>query len=163
MEERRLIEVNDDWDTLSGDPCFVEAYVGIRCWRWNAIDGIVYLQSIARQTDWPELHDYHADCYCTEQCILRFGHVCGIYAWHWRDPMPTKPEPMAGRFVWGEVALWGDVHIHENGIRASRARVTGFFVSPMQHRLTNMRAEMAAAQYHVPPILGGAVTEAAAA
>lgn len=117
----------------------VEAIIGYRAWRLKPDDGTVWLQSIYVDMDWPQLEPLHAECRCGRPEVR---HTCGIYAW----AVPPRGPSYLG-YVTGEVALWGDVHFHAHGYRASSARP----VSISEHAI-GLVPRVAAYQYDLPMV-----------
>jgi hypothetical protein len=95
---------------------------GWRTWRWN---GRVLKGSF--ETEWPTDH-MAADCaVCPDppgwEC------PCGIYAM--KDPR-TLRDTRTSSDILGKVELWGTVVEHEDGYRASHARITELWVDDAQ-------------------------------
>lgn len=91
--------------------------VGWRAWNWDgsALRG-VYAQ-------WPSA-GFEATCtHC--ETVPSWDHVCGVYA-------SKRPEDVyvfyGGSPIVGQIEMWGDVIEHENGYRASHARITALWV-----------------------------------
>lgn len=129
--ERRLVVLPDD--------SVVEAVIGYREWRPRVDRGEVLLHSLSHVANVWDARVHDARCLCA--AYGPSGHTCGIYAW------ATKGQ-LRGRYgaLQGEVALWGDVHIHELGYRAEHAMITCFYRSGSSTFIT----ELAAIQYGVP-------------
>lgn len=94
-----------------------EYVVGWRAWNWDgsALRG-VYAQ-------WPSAR-FEATCsHC--ETVPSWHHVCGVYA-------AKRPEDVyvfyGGSPIVGRIEMWGDVIEHDNGYRASHARITALWV-----------------------------------
>jgi hypothetical protein len=113
--------------------------VGWRAWNWDgsALRG-VYAQ-------WPSTR-FEATCsHC--ETVPSWDHVCGVYA-------AKRPEDVyvfyGGSPIVGQIEMWGDVIEHENGYRASHARITALWVDDLR------RAERIRAAYpEVEVAVGG--------
>lgn len=130
---------------------FVEAIVGYRSWRHEASGGSVSLISYTSRFLWTP-HTNVAVCRC------HHIHGCGLYAW-------TRVQRVGslGDLISGEILMWGDVTVHELGLRATHAKVSALHVYPLPdptvtlpwaqrlrtHRLVT---ELAALQYGVPVV-----------
>ncbi len=141
---RELVVVGDD---------VYDAVVGYRMWQAEAVLGHVRLHSPNRRVfEWRK-GAASAECLC----IRPPTHTCGIYAW--RDPVVpesfryVQSLPGQPRYVFGEVALWGTVHVHELGYRAEFAKPTTFYVTPTMDDLTRQFVGLAAIQWEVPTIV----------
>jgi hypothetical protein len=91
--------------------------VGWRAWNW---DGSALRGVYAR---WPSAR-FEATCsHC--ETVPSWEHVCGVYA-------AKRPEDVyvfyGGSPIVGRIEMWGDVIEHENGYRASHARITALWV-----------------------------------
>lgn len=148
--ERRWILVDDTH--------MEEAFIGFRAWRVEAVRGDVHLTSVVALTN----HIWPKDSPMEATCIDIFGgHTdapaddckCGI--WAHDELRRTRLTFMQRYFVYGEVALWGKVKVHTNGMRASRARPTALFAprtTGPKHEVNAQRmlVELAASQYNIP-------------
>lgn len=109
-------------------PDLIEPIVAFRSWR--VVDE--GLRSVHLPVLWPD-RDMTASCRCSESpdadaprsatpghSAPDRGCTCGIYAYYEPDlNFPTVDY----RGVAGIVTLWGSVEVHEQGMRAERARV----------------------------------------
>jgi hypothetical protein len=91
--------------------------VGWRAWNWDgsALRG-VYAQ-------WPSAR-FEATCSHCEM-VPSWHHVCGVYAAKQREDVYVF---YGGSPIVGRIEMWGDVIEHENGYRASHARITALWV-----------------------------------
>jgi hypothetical protein len=116
-------------------PDLLEPVVGFRKWR---VVG-EHLTSPYIPLRWEE-PVVHARCYPANRSLL-FGEGwldephdaphpacrCGVYAWH---SLPRRgPVPDPGR-VFGIVALWGRIEVHQDGMRAEHAAIRALSFSP---------------------------------
>lgn len=74
---------------------------------------------------------------------------CGIYAFD----NPDHSDMKAGAYIWGEVALWGDVLICESGYRAEFAYPKTIFVRTNGTKTIRWLTDEIEAQYGVPTFL----------
>jgi hypothetical protein len=97
-----------------------------RCWRYGIHTG--HLTSTIRSTVWLPRERLTAKCLCGTAGSMRCRHApdkdcsCGIYAWTAREHLRRLVRIEEGSVpVWGIVSLWGDVIMHEHGVRAQHA------------------------------------------
>jgi hypothetical protein len=122
-------------------PDYIQAVVGWRFWDAVETDGVVSLSSPYFPTVWPAGEPLRAECVTRplrRWILRRFGgepHAaptercsCGIYALAgkaFRDMVWDLGQcPVVGR-----VSLWGEVHEHEHGWRASFAYPERLYVA----------------------------------
>jgi len=122
-------------------PDYVEPTVG---WRvWHAVDDGVStsLLSVVHKTFWPRCAPLEATCRCFRLSVWPFrrtrheapasGCTCGIYAANVETVRLYLPDHFGTTRrvpVIGRVALWGEVHEHEHGWRATYAYPKCLFV-----------------------------------
>jgi len=99
-------------------PDLIRAVIGFRQWRLRGSE----LWSVRARDRWGRgVH--------TAQCRKRRHDgpapandcTCGIYAWY--APPPRGASAMTPDLVAGAVALWGQLELHSNGMRAQHAMV----------------------------------------
>jgi hypothetical protein len=120
---------------MSVAPDLVEPVVGFR--KWRVVGDHLTSPYIPLRWDRAVVK---ARCYPANRSLL-FGqgwldepHAaphpacrCGVYAWH---SLPARgPVPDPGR-VFGVVALWGRIEVHEEGMRAEHAAIRALGFSP---------------------------------
>jgi len=126
---------------MSLAPDYVEAVVGWRMWYAVEEGSAVRLSSVIHRTLWPRAAPLVAACRCLRVPLWPFARPrheapaadcrCGIHAASigmMRTYLPeqlqwTKLVPVVGR-----VSLWGVVHEHERGWRATFAYPESLFV-----------------------------------
>jgi hypothetical protein len=124
------------------DGTVVEAIIGYRSWRLWPDDGTVWLVSAFNDTRWPQLDPLQIRCDCARPERV---HTCGIHAWN----EPPALLSYYGYLTHGEVALWGDVRIHQGGYRADFARPVSLVDTG------SMSLQVAAVQYDIPMVTRG--------
>ncbi len=130
----------------------VDAVVGYRRWRLIAENGRTTLRSLFNDDEWPRGEPLVAECRCS-LVDANALHTCGIYAWaeHWIPTVYPKPCYLFG--TPGEVLLWPEVLVHENGYVAARGQVAALYVSDEMNLWQRTMIEIAALQYGVPVVL----------
>jgi len=116
-------------------PDLVEPVVGFR--KWRLVRDHLTSPYIPLRWDEPVVH---ARCFPANRGLL-FGRGwldepheaphpdcrCGVYAWHClprRSPVPGPDR------VFGVVALWGRIEVHEDGMRAEHAAIRALGYAP---------------------------------
>jgi hypothetical protein len=117
-------------------PTFSECVVAYRIWRLGEHDGLLHPVSVDCRPWQPGVNVAHCDA--GQQWMMALhtrddddkpthsapAHrcTCGFYA----KFAPTEaPVPIEGeRFISGAVAMWGNIEVHYDGIRAQKACVT---------------------------------------
>lgn len=115
-----------------------EYVVGWRSWGWDgsSLRGVY--------SPWPSSEMVATCRHC--DVVPSWDHVCGIYA----VTTPTQTHVFYGRdSVVGIVEMWGDVIQHQNGYRASHARITDLWVNDP------VRAEQIRAAYPTAHVVVG--------
>jgi hypothetical protein len=152
---------------LSASPDYIDPVIGWRSWSSVEIDNETCLSSLYFPTVWPVGRPLTAACLLTRRRTRRLVRLfdprphpapstaceCGIYA--------VKPERFrvnlrgrdegAGLPVFGRVSLWGLVHEHEYGWRASFAYPEQLYVPQLAgHMLDAEGIAERLALYDVP-------------
>jgi hypothetical protein len=129
---------------VSRAPDLVQPVVGFR--KWRIVGDHLSSPYIPLRWDEPVVH---ARCYPANRVLL-FGEGwldephdaphpscrCGVYAWHALPAAGPIPDPDR---VFGVVALWGRLEVHEDGMRAEHAAIRALGLAPdlgEQHRRT---------------------------
>jgi len=142
-----------------GDGTAVDAVVGYRTWVPCPRGGEVRLRSLYVDYYWP-IGTATARCRCKSRRnpILPSDyqtpigtHTCGIYAYDRRGEHELHAHLQ--HQVSGEVALWGDVHIHERGYRGQFARILALHTRSTLSMADSLLTEVAAQTYNVPLVL----------
>ncbi len=110
-------------------PLLAGPLYGLRTWRVVRDDGGERLSAPLRGTPWL-LDDRWVQATCEHgHAAPRAGCVCGIHAWH---PRPASARRVLSyRFeLPGIVEVDGAVEVHEDGLRAERARPYAFVRLP---------------------------------
>jgi hypothetical protein len=156
-------------------PDYAEPIVGWRMWYAVEDGAETSLSSVIHTTLWPRGAPLVAVCRCFRLPVWPFnrgGHEapaancrCGIYA----ATIATMRTYLPEQFAWtdlvpvlGRVSLWGVVHEHERGWRASFAYPKSLFV-PVVELASSRAARMIAdlREYDVPVrAVGGSSAEA---
>jgi len=142
-------------------PDYVEPVVA---WRaWYAVDGglSTSLSSIVHRATWPRGEPLVAKCHRMRNVIWPFsrskheapavGCRCGIYAGRLETLRPYLPDYFVADMavpVIGRVLLWGVIHEHELGWRASHAYPQSLYVPTLSKRSERMIRELRS--YGVP-------------
>ena len=128
-------------------PDLIRAVIGFRQWRLHG----------------EELWSLHADDRWgrglqTARCLGEAAHegpapqngcTCGFYAWY--APSPRTASAATSELVAGAVALWGQVELHANGIRAQHAMIVALAL-PMSWGSKRRRLVAAADALEVPAV-----------
>jgi hypothetical protein len=136
-------------------PDYVEALIGYRHWR--ILDGELCSPFLthhwARGVNTASCHcePHHADPPPGHAC------ACGLHAWY--RPCPRLGYATPG-LVAGAVAMWGDVELHETGLRAQYATVVAL-VQPMSHTVKRRRLMEIADELEVEVVTARRLTAAA--
>ena len=123
------------------DGTLVDALIGWRRWWIFAEDGKMLLTSwtiYSLNYRWPQRQPAQSVCRCGRV------HSCGIYAWNAPHHLGDD-----GQGACGEVALWGDIELHELGYRAQFALPVALYVAGRER---DWRVRLAARQYDVPVV-----------
>jgi hypothetical protein len=121
-------------------PDYIEPVIGYRQWRLH--DGAL----------WSPFVDYRWQRGAnTARCTLGAGHpepapgrtcACGIYAWYRPCPRLGYATP---HLVAGAVALWGDIELHADGLRAEHAAIVALVLPPSRGAKRRSVLDLAAA------------------
>jgi len=128
-------------------PDLIRAVIGFRQWRLHG----------------EELWSLHADDRWgrglqTARCLGEAAHegpapqngcTCGFYAWY--APSPRTASAATSELVAGAVALWGQVELHANGIRAQHAMIVALAL-PMSWGSKRRRLVAAPDALEVPAV-----------
>jgi hypothetical protein len=133
---------------VSDTPLFADALFGLRFWKVVADEGGEALAGPHQQIPWPPGGEW-----LRAQCPR--GHVapapacdCGIHAWHPRRRSVRDVLAHRGR-VPGIVEAQGAIEVHEDGLRAARARPHALILAPGRNAALIRRL---ADRYGVPVI-----------
>ncbi len=114
------------------DDEFVEAVVGVRAWVPVVTSGRTMLRAVTYDQIWDPAAPTVASCWFAEVAgTLASDHDvpgtdrCGLHAY--REFTDLEREQTELLCVFGEVYLWGDVAIHERGLRAKYGRVKSLY------------------------------------
>jgi hypothetical protein len=131
----------------------VDAVLGYRMWRVRGERGRLRLTSVYwlgpdEDEEWAPKIPFRAVCKCPE--YVTDTHTCGVHAW----ASPARPVFTlgGGRIIFGEVALWGEVRVHELGYRADSALPLALYLRPGASDGYNAGVELAALQYDLPVV-----------
>jgi hypothetical protein len=110
-------------------PLFSDPLYGLRFWRVKSDEGGEFLAGPHQRTPWPTGGQWlHAQC-PTGHGAPAPGCDCGAHAWHPRRH--TVRDVLAPRgTVPGIIEAQGAVEVHEDGIRAARARPYALILTP---------------------------------
>jgi hypothetical protein len=130
-------------------PDYVEPVLGWRLWYAVGDGADTQLSSVVHRTLWPRGAPLEASCRrmrlsfwpfsCSRHDAPAEDCTCGIYAASVGALETYLPEVSAWTYlvpVLGRVSLWGVVHQHEHGWRASRAYPESLFVPIAELRLS---------------------------
>ncbi len=114
---------------MSDTPLFADSLFGLRFWKVIPDEGGEALAGPHQRTPWPPGGRWlHAQC--------PKGHVapapgcdCGVHAWHPR-PWSARDVLATRGTVAGIVEAQGAIEVHEEGLRAARARPCALFMTP---------------------------------
>jgi hypothetical protein len=114
---------------VSETPLFADPLFGLRFWRVTSDEGGELLAGPQKNTPWPPGGEWlHAQC-PTGHGAPAPGCDCGAHAWHPRRR--SVRDVLASRgTVAGIVEAQGAVEVHEDGIRAARARPYALLLTP---------------------------------
>lgn len=149
------------------DDEFVEGVVGYRAWfPVDTVNGVM-LRAVTYDQIWDPVAPTVASCWFEDVAkkhgwenphaheVPGHGDRCGLHAYPSVAQLRAdQPELLC---LFGEVALWGNVAIHERGIRAKYGRVTAIhWPKELWATMPNLRmkdlALRAADTYNVPII-----------
>lgn len=149
---------------MSAAPDLIEPLVGWRVWHATEDASGTFLSSVFHRAVWPPGAPLVATCRCMRLRVWPFkravhdapavGCSCGIYAAGVTIVRAYLPDEFAGTGalpVIGEVSLWGSVHEHERGWRATFAYPKSLFVPTAgldSERLTGLLAHLG--RYGIP-------------
>lgn len=154
-------------------PDYAEPIIGWRMWYAIPVGKTTFLESVIHRTKWPRHYPLVASCRCLRVPIWPFnrrerhdapapGCRCGIHA----APLPVVraylPEQLGFTDlvpVVGRVSLWGIVHEHEHGWRASLAYPERLYVPASDlgpARATQVMSGLA--EYGIPVYAVGGLT-----
>jgi hypothetical protein len=105
---------------------------GLRTWRVVTDDGVEHLAAPHRRTPWLAGRGWVQATCAQGHAAPAAGCRCGIHAWHPRRASARRV--LASRFdLPGIVELDGVVEVHEDGLRAERARPYAFVRLPRRN------------------------------
>jgi hypothetical protein len=103
---------------MDAAPDLVTAVIGYRQWRLRGTE----LWSFRATDRWGRgVQTAHCDRCAHEEPAPANGCTCGIYAWY--RPPPRGSSATTADIVAGAVALWGQIELHAQGMRAQYAMV----------------------------------------
>ncbi|MEA2256335.1 MAG: hypothetical protein QOG35_2380 [Solirubrobacteraceae bacterium] len=126
-------------------PDLIRAVIGFRQWR---LRGCSELWSLRTEERW-ERGLLVARCADETHHAPEHACTCGFYAWY--APPPRGASAATADLVAGAVALWGQVELHPQGMRAERAMVVALAL-PMSWGAKRRRILAAAAALEVPAV-----------
>lgn len=125
-------------------PDLVTAVIGFRQWRLRGDE----LWSLRARERWKRgVHTAH--CRTGRHQAPANGCTCGIYAWY--SPPPRGASAATPDLIAGAVALWGQIELHSNGMRAQHAMVVALAL-PFSWGSKRQRILAAAADLEVPAV-----------
>jgi hypothetical protein len=114
---------------VSDTPLFADPLYGLRFWRVTADEGGELLAGPHQGTHWPPGGEWLTAWCPTGHCAPAAGCDCGAHAWHPRSN--TVRDVLGSRgTVPGIVEAQGAIEVHEDGIRAARARPHALILTP---------------------------------
>jgi hypothetical protein len=118
---------------VNDTPLFADPLYGLRFWRVTADEGGELLAAPHRGTQWPAGGQWlRADCPKGHGAPAP-GCDCGAHAWHPRRNSVRDVLAFRGT-VAGIVEAQGAIEVHEDGIRAARARPHALIVTPRSNQ-----------------------------
>lgn len=126
-----------------------DALPGYRFWYAKVESGLATLESVHMLvSSWPKYEALRAVCRCLNyECRLtQPEHTCGIYALMYPQPHLYSQFD----FVFGEVRLWGEVFVHEFGLRGMFAEPVCLWSPGVESVVNQLRLELVAEQYGLP-------------
>jgi hypothetical protein len=127
-------------------PLFAVPLYGLRFWRVTVDDGGEWLSAPYQDAPWPTGGEWlQATCALGHEAPAH-GCDCGVHAWHPRRR--TAGEVLAVRgVVPGIMEAEGAIEVHEDGLRAARARPHALIATPGCNRA---RVDRLAERYGIP-------------
>jgi hypothetical protein len=114
---------------VNDPPLFADPLYGLRFWRVTSDEGGELLAGPNRGTHWPPGGEWLQARCPTGHAAPAPGCDCGAHAWHPRRN--SVRDVLASRgTVAGIVEAQGAIEVHEDGIRAARARPHTLIVTP---------------------------------
>jgi hypothetical protein len=114
---------------VTDTPLFADPLYGLRFWRVAADEGGELLTAPHRGTPWAPGGEWLQARCPTGHAAPAPGCDCGVHAWHPRRR--SVRDVLASRgTVPGIVEAQGAIEVHEDGIRAARARPHALIVTP---------------------------------
>jgi hypothetical protein len=133
---------------VNDTPLFADPLYGLRFWRVTADDDGELLAAPHQGTHWPPGGEWlEARCPHGHSAPAP-GCDCGVHAWHPRRTSARDVLAHRGT-VGGIVEARGAIEVHENGIRAARARPHALIVTPGCNQALLRRL---AARYRAEPV-----------
>jgi hypothetical protein len=121
-----------------------QVYVGYRDFIWIPEQGLLASRN---KVTWPPYKAIEAICTARKKHDAPDEHCqCGIYAFD----TPTHSDLDDNAWIWGEVALWGDVLVCQSGYRAEFAYPQCLFMTDDGLKITRRTREAIEQTYGVP-------------